>query len=142
MYPSPLMGEGGARRVRREGEGGRMKRYPTAGATQRARRLRREATVFEPKLWFALRERLPGFRFRRQVPLGPYIADFASHRARLIIELDGEGHAFRIEADAARTRFLEGEGYRVLRFWNMEVVENLGGVVDTITAAATLSDCD
>jgi len=136
------MGEGGARRVRREGEGGRVKRYPTAGAVQRARRLRREATVFERKLWLALRERLPGLKFRRQVPFGSYIVDFASHRARLIIELDGEGHAFRIEADAARTRFLEAEGYRVLRFRNAEAVENLDGMIDTIVAPTTLTDCD
>jgi very-short-patch-repair endonuclease len=119
-----------------------MKRYPMAGAIPRARRLRREATVFERMLWAALRERLPGLKFRRQVPFGPYIADFANHRARLIIELDGEGHAFRTESDALRTRFLEGEGYRVLRFWNAEVVENLDGVIDTIGAAATLTDCD
>nr|WP_184069300.1 DUF559 domain-containing protein [Sphingosinicella soli] len=112
------------------------------GAVPRARRLRREATVFERILWSALRERLPGPKFRRQVPLGPYIVDFASHRARLIVELDGEGHAFRVDADAERSRFLEGEGYRVLRFWNAEVVDNLDGVVDTIGGAATLTDCD
>ncbi|WP_420794302.1 endonuclease domain-containing protein [Sphingosinicella microcystinivorans] len=98
--------------------------------------------MFERKLWSALRERLPGLKFRRQVPFGPYIADFASHRARLIIELDGEGHAFRIEADAARTRFLEAEGYRVLRFRNAEVVEKLDGMIDTIVAPTTLTDCD
>lgn len=119
-----------------------MKSYPMAGAVPRARRLRREATIFERMLWSALRERLPGLRFRRQVPFGPYIADFASHRARLIVELDGDGHAFQIEADAVRTRFLEGEGYRVLRFWNAEIVENLDGVMETIGAAATLTDCD
>lgn len=120
----------------------RVKRYPMAGAVERARRLRREATVFERKLWVALRERLPHLRFRRQVPIGPCIADFASHRARVIIELDGEGHAFREGADAARTQFLESEGYRVLRFWNAEVVENLDGVIDTIGASSTLTDCD
>jgi very-short-patch-repair endonuclease len=119
-----------------------MKSYPTAGAVPRARQLRREATVFERILWSALRERLSGLKFRRQGPFGPYIADFAGHRARLIIELDGEGHAYQTEADAVRTRFLEGEGYRVLRFWNAEVVENLDGVIDTVTAAATLTDCD
>lgn len=119
-----------------------MKQYPMAGAIPRARRLRRDATVFERILWAALRERLPGLKFRRQVPFGPYIADFASHRARLIVELDGEGHAFQIETDAERSRFLAGEGYRVLRFWNAEVLENLDGVVDTIGAAATLTDCD
>jgi very-short-patch-repair endonuclease len=119
-----------------------MKRYPTPGAVPRARRLRRDATVFERVLWSALRERLPELKFRRQVPFGPYIADFASHRARLIVELDGEGHAFQIEADAERSRFLEGEGYRVRRFWNAEIVENRDGVIDTISASSTLTDCD
>src|SRR3546814_1853268 len=58
------------------------------------------------------------YRWRRQVPIGHYIADFASHRCRLVIELDGEQHAFAAEQDAQRTRFIESEGYRVMRFWN------------------------
>ena len=76
---------------------------------------------------------LPDAHFRHQVPLGPYYADFASHAARLIIEVDGSQHGE--ERDAARTHFLEGEGYRVLRFWNNEVLGNLDGVLRTIAAA-------
>ncbi len=92
-------------------------------------------TRAEHTLWRALRESLPGHHWRSQVPLGPYIADFCSHSARLIIEVDGGQHADVATHDAARTRFLEGEGYRVLRFWNDEALGNIDGVLVTIAAA-------
>lgn len=92
-------------------------------------------TVAERPLWRGLREVLPGHHWRKQVPFGPYVADFCSHSARLIIEVDGGQHASAVKADATRTRFLESEGYRVLRFWNNDVTENLDGVLETIAAA-------
>jgi len=101
----------------------------------RARALRRDGTDAEGLLWYALREELPAARFRRQVPMGPYFADFASHRARLIVEVDGGQHAEARKHDEDRTHFLNGEGYRVLRFWNNEVLENLDGVLSQIVEA-------
>ncbi len=106
--------------------------------TPRARILRREATPAERKLWTQLKPLgIAGGHFRRQSPIGPYFADFACHRTRLVVEIDGEQHGFDDERlrDEARTRFLEARGYRVLRFWNHEVLRNLESVVDTICAA-------
>ena len=104
-------------------------------AVKRARKLRIGATPAERLLWRALGEALPEARFRRQVPLGLYVVDFCSHAARIVIEVDGSQHAEARGYDAARTRFLQGEGYRVLRFWNNEVLENLDGVLRAIEAA-------
>lgn len=106
--------------------------------TSRSRALRRNATEPEKALWRALK-RIPvyGTHFRRQVPIGPYVADFACLKVRLVIELDG-GHHAQDEAaakDQARTRWLESEGYRVVRFWNAELSESMNGVLDTIYAA-------
>ena len=106
--------------------------------TPRARSLRRSATPAERRLWRQLRLlELQGGHFRRQVPIGPYFADFAHHGARLIVELDGAQHGLPAgqRHDAVRAAYLEGAGYRILRFWNGEVVENLDGVVETILAA-------
>jgi very-short-patch-repair endonuclease len=89
-------------------------------------------TDAERILWHALREALPEWHWRRQVPLGPYFADFASHGAKLIIEVDGGQHAQAVAADARRTAFLESQGYRILRFWNHEVLENVAGVLNRI----------
>jgi very-short-patch-repair endonuclease len=102
------------------------------GAVLRARRLRRNSTVAEKRLWHALRSALPDFKWRRQMPIGPYIADFACFSAKLVIELDGGQHADACEQDAARTRAIQGQGYRVIRFWNTEVLENAEGVVGRI----------
>src|SRR5687767_2111152 len=89
-----------------------------------AKRLRANATGAEQKLWRALR-RIPihGSHFRRQVALGPYVADFACQQAKLVIEIDGSQHADCQVArrDADRTEWLESEGYRVVRFWNSDV---------------------
>jgi very-short-patch-repair endonuclease len=108
-------------------------------AVARSRQLRRSATDAEQRLWSALREHFSAAKFRWQVPFGPYHADFASHGAKLVIEVDGSQHGERVEYDAARTHFLNGEGYRVLRFWNNEVLKNLDGVLAVIEN--TLSPC-
>ena len=101
-----------------------------------AKQLRRNPTPEEGRLWQAVKaKRLAGAKFRRQVPIGPYVADFLCVSARLVVELDGSQHGEAVEADAVRTRYLEGEGYRVLRFWNNEVAGNLDGVIRTIERA-------
>ena len=101
-----------------------------------ARRLRTNATDWERRLWRHLRElNQRGFHFRRQVPFRNYILDFAEHRARLVIELDGSQHARRKEQDERRDALLVSEGYRVLRFWNADLTENLEGVLDAIGRA-------
>ncbi|HKT17654.1 MAG TPA: endonuclease domain-containing protein [Stellaceae bacterium] len=104
-------------------------------AKQRARRLRRAMTDAERALWYLLRDRrLSGYKFRRQHPLGPFILDFACISHRLVIEADGGQHA-ESEADARRTHWLELRGWRVLRFWNNEILHNRDGVVETILRA-------
>jgi very-short-patch-repair endonuclease len=103
-----------------------------------ARKLRSTSTDAEQRLWHHLRgRRLEGFKFRRQFPIGRYIADFACEQARLVIELDGSQHADSA-ADIARTAALEASGYLVLRFWNNEALENTDGVLEII--ARTLRD--
>ena len=110
-----------------------MKKQPTQGAHERARALRREMTEAEKRLWQMLRSRqTEGYRFRRQVPIGRVIADFVCHEARLIVEIDGGQHDPSLELEASRTRLLEGEGYRVLWFWNNEVLGNPDGVQTAI----------
>jgi very-short-patch-repair endonuclease len=103
-----------------------------------ARRLRMNATDAEARLWRHLR-RFPitGTHFRRQVPIGPYVADFACMTARLVIEIDGSQHggeAHRVR-DQARTQWFAREGYRVIRFWNNDVSQNITGVLEAIYAA-------
>lgn len=110
-----------------------MKYRPGSGATERGRRLRHNATEAEQALWRALRTHFPDARFRRQVPLRNYTIDFASHRARLVIEVDGGQHD--AERDAERTAAIEAEGYVVLRFWNHEVLGNIDGVSRAIEEA-------
>ena len=119
-----------------KGEGFKRLTLP-AGATARARQLRRDMTAAERRLWAALRTTFPDAHWRKQVPFGSYFADFCSHGAKLIIEVDGGQHASALDADQRRSRFLELESYRVLRFWNNKVNDNLGGVLQAI--AATLS---
>ena len=110
-----------------------MKKNPLPDAHTRARTLRRDMTDAERRLWRVIWLRqVSGYRFRRQVPLGRYIADFVCHEARLILEIDGGQHDPTSMHEAERTAFLENEGYRVLRFWNNEVLQNLGGVYETI----------
>jgi very-short-patch-repair endonuclease len=91
-------------------------RGPSRKTAGRVRRLRRNATDAEMKIWFAVRDRrLAGFKFVRQEPIGPYVADFVCREARLIIELDGGQHN-ESEQDQRRDSFLISEGYRILRF--------------------------
>ena len=104
--------------------------------TDRARRLRRDSTDAEQLLWRHLRNRAAiGAKFRRQHPIGPYVVDFVCLERRLIIEIDGGQHATIAEQDTRRTDWLESEGYRALRFWNNEVLEQTEAVVVTIRAA-------
>jgi very-short-patch-repair endonuclease len=99
----------------------------------RARELRVEATDVERKLWSVLRGRqLDGAKFRRQYPIDRYFADFACVEAKLIVELDGGQHAEQADYDAQRAEALQLQGWKVIRFWNNEVIENLDGVADTI----------
>ena len=103
---------------------------------QKARKLRSEMTEAEKRVWYHLcGRRFSGINFRRQVPIGPYITDFACLSARIIIELDGGQHDARSQQDARRTAWLETQGYRVIRFWNNEVFENLDAVLSPIDFA-------
>jgi very-short-patch-repair endonuclease len=96
-------------------------------------------TDAEQKLWWHLRHRLSttSTHFRRQVRIGRFIADFASHRAKLIIEVDGGQHTQKIEQDLQRTRYFESRGYRVMRYWNNNVLANIDGVLQDIQRAIT-----
>jgi lipoyl(octanoyl) transferase len=100
-----------------------------------AHTLRTHSSNAEKLLWRHLRNRqVEGVKFRRQDPIGPYIADFVCLSAKLIIELDGGQHAVRSEHDEKRTRYLESLGYRVLRYWNNDVLTNIDGVLQDIRA--------
>jgi very-short-patch-repair endonuclease len=113
-----------------------VKKHPTPDVFGRARKLRQNQTDAEKRLWRLLRShQMDGAHFRRQVPFGRYVADFACHDAGLIIEIDGGQHDPLSPAEIGRTAFLQKQGYRVLRFWNNEVLENLEGVYTTIAAA-------
>ncbi len=122
--PSPLRGEGGAkRRVR--------------GSVSRARSLRRNDTDAEQQFWEIVRDRrLGGYKFVRQLPVGPYFADFACRAAALIVELDGSQHA-ESQRDETRTKYLTEQGYAVLRFWNTDVLLHPHGVAEQLLAALT-----
>ena len=103
---------------------------------ERARRLRREGTDAERKLWSRLRNRqLGGAKFRRQYPIPPYVADFCCVEARFIVELDGGQHAERSLEDARRTASLEAKGYRVLRFWDNQALTETEAVLEVIYRA-------
>ena len=97
----------------------------------RAKQLRDHMTDAERKLWRALRSRSIGPKFRRQVPLGPYIVDFICFQSKLIVEVDGGQHAASAR-DAVRDRYFVERGYRVMRFWNNDVLRNLEGVLTAI----------
>ena len=100
-----------------------------------AKELRKDMTDAERRLWQTLRaQRLAAWKFRRQEPLGPYIADFVCHEARLVIEIDGGQHA-RSARDAARDRWFAEQGYRVLRYWNDEVLTQTDAVLEHVLAA-------
>ena len=110
-----------------------MRGRPNLTATMRARQLRRNQTDVEQRLWRALRARsFGGAKFRRQLPIGRHVVDFACPSRRLIVELDGGQHAAQASGDEARSRMLAAHGYRVIRFWNNDVNENLPGVLAAI----------
>src|SRR5215470_19713982 len=103
--------------------------------TQRSRRLRRDSTAAELKLWNRLRARaIDGNKFVRQEPVGPFIVDFVCRERRLVVEVDGGQHATDAR-DAVRDRWLSEQHYRVLRFWNNDVMGNIDGVLETIADA-------
>ena len=121
-HPSPLAEEGANRRRRGAGEGAK----PLPGA---ARRLRSRMTDAERKLWLALKDRrFEAYKFRRQVPVGRYIADFLCFESRLIVEVDGGQHADS-QRDKVRDNWLVQNNFRVVRFWNNDVLSNLEGVL-------------
>jgi very-short-patch-repair endonuclease len=121
-FPSPPAGEGAERQRREAGEGDRS-------LTKTARKLRSRMTDAERKLWFALKDRrFQSSKFRRQVPIGPYVADFLSFESRLVVEVDGGQHA-ESTRDAKRDRWLAENDFRVVRFWNNDVLSNLAGVL-------------
>jgi len=101
-----------------------------------ARRLRRDQTEAERRLWARLRDRqLGGAKFRRQHPIGRFITDFCCPEYGLVVELDGGQHATQMEADRRRSEFLSQQGYRVLRFWDNEVMEDIEAVLEQVAAA-------
>jgi very-short-patch-repair endonuclease len=105
---------------------------------QTAKRLRQNATDAEMKLWRRLKRlETRGTHFRRQMPIGSFVADFACPAARLIVEIDGSQHAEAENAarDRQRTQWLDRAGYRVLRFWNNDITQNIAGVMEAIYAA-------
>jgi very-short-patch-repair endonuclease len=112
----------------------------TPAKTQTARRLRRDSTIVERRLWYRLRSgQIDGHWFRRQHPAGPYVLDFYCPRLRLAIELDGGQHNFaaEISRDQRRDTWLAERGVVVLRFWNSDVIENMTGVLEKIAMTAS-----
>ena len=98
--------------------------------------LRKEPTPAERKLWAALKnEQLNGIKFRRQHAIGKYIPDFCAVQEKLIIELDGSQHLDQQEYDTERTKYLEAQGYKVIRFWNNQIMNDLNGVILAISHA-------
>ncbi|KAA0570691.1 crossover junction endodeoxyribonuclease RuvC [Azospirillum sp. Sh1] len=133
--PSPRGGEGDGPLGRVGDMASIAKAKPTEYITDRARDLRMNATDVEKIVWQKLRNAQLGAKFRRQEPILGFVADFVAHDHRLIIELDGGQHAEQRAAhDERRSRMLEQAGFRILRFWNTDVIDNLDGVLETIRA--------
>ena len=103
--------------------------------TQRSRLLRKNSTDVEKQLWYYLRAHRLGYKFKRQVPIENYIVDFICHEKRLIIELDTGQHQEMAAYDERRTKALNKKGFKVLRFWNHDVLQNIGGVLEVIRHA-------
>jgi len=131
MLPPPRAGEGWG--------GGRLRHNPhmrNQTTQRRARQLRNAATDAERHLWRFLRRRqVGGYRFRRQVPIGNYVADFACLEAKLAIEVDGGQHVEQRTYDDARDTDIEAQGLRVLRFWNNQVLRETDAVLEAILRA-------
>jgi len=103
----------------------------------RAKSMRSAPTVAENRLWYYLRaHRFLGLKFKRQRPIGNYIVDFIAREQKLIVEVDGGQHQQNTGYDQQRDHFLRNQGYCVLRFWNPEVMTNIGGVLEAIRLAA------
>lgn len=101
----------------------------------RARNLRKNMTDAEHEIWFRLRDRrLKGAKFRRQYSIGPYVVDFVCVEQLLVVEIDGGQHGERHEQDEKRTQFLMNRGYKVVRFWNNDVLQNIDGVPHEIAS--------
>ena len=112
----------------------RLRQHPET--TQFARKLRKDTTDAEQHLWSRLRRgQLNGYRFRRQRPIGPYVADFACLNPRLIVELDGSQHAEHPERDQRRDAYLRNQGFQVLRFDNHTALTDTEAVLETILSA-------
>lgn len=112
-----------------------MKSYTTTNKI-RARSLRKSTTDAEAHLWHQLRNRnLRQFKFRRQHPIGPYIVDFVCLEHKLVIELDGSQHLDQVDYDYKRTVYLEQAGFRIIRFWDNDVLAQTGGVMQALYAA-------
>ena len=108
-----------------------------------ARELRNNATEAEQRLWrYLQRRQLGGFKFRRQRPVGPYICDFVCLEASMIVELDGSQHVIQAPYDANRDAFLRSNGFRVLRFWNGDVLSQTDSIVETIFEALRRPEMD
>ena len=132
--PLPACGERSTRVARRVRGACRM-RGPNDFKTERARLLRQNSTNVERRLWYRLRSRsINGHKFVRQEPIGPYVVDFICREKRLIVELDGGQHADS-QRDRVRDKWLVDHGYRVMRFWNNDVMRNMDGVLETIAMA-------
>jgi very-short-patch-repair endonuclease len=131
VKPSPLAGEGGGRQSRAPGEG---EDVPLTSLSH-ARRLRHDMTDAEHGLWRILRNRqFAGAKFRRQVAMGPYIADFICYDARLVVEADGGQHNGS-SRDEVRDAWFAEQGFRTLRFWNNDILSNPEGVAHSIAIA-------
>jgi very-short-patch-repair endonuclease len=117
--------------------GGKMPRSQRSNPTTKhnAIELRKEPTPAEAKLWSRLRDDQLGVTFRRQHAIGKYIPDFCSPKKKLVIELDGSQHMEQEEYDSERTIYLESQGYKVIRFWNNDVINNIDGVILAIILA-------
>jgi very-short-patch-repair endonuclease len=109
-----------------------MHRRTTPKVFTNAKELRRNLTPAEQKLWAVLRNDQLGVSFRRQHAIGPYVTDFCCIKKKLVIELDGGQHLEQADYDQERTEFLQSKGYRVLRFWNNDVVNDINGVITAI----------
>jgi very-short-patch-repair endonuclease len=133
--PPPLRGRSDREAVWEGGQEPAHHRLVPYIRRTRAKSLRRDMTEAEKRLWYWLRaHRFDGAGFRRQTPIGPFIVDFVSHEQRLVIELDGGQHA-ESKRDAWRERWLRSKGYRVLRFWNSDVLKNQDQVLQLIYEA-------
>jgi len=101
--------------------------------TQAAKRLRKDSTFAERKLWHFLRtKQFSAHKFRRQEPIGRYVVDFVSCEVKVVIELDGGQHAHEQAKDQERDQWLESQGFKVLRFWNNDIMSNMTGVLEII----------